>query len=115
MIKRIDKPWGKEEVWADTENYIGKILTILPRQMLSLQYHKYKQETIYVLSGVLRYWNSENNKEYQDLKAGSVVQIEPNQLHRFGCATDESTILIEVSTQHKDDIVRLKDIYNRLK
>src|SRR6478736_1509052 len=48
---RVEKPWGHELIWARTDRYVGKILHIEPGHVLSLQYHKKKDETIYVLTG----------------------------------------------------------------
>ena len=28
MTRRIEKPWGHEEIWAETEAYVGKILRV---------------------------------------------------------------------------------------
>ena len=86
MIQIVKKPWGQEEIWAKTNKYVGKILTINPGHRLSLQYHEEKEETIYVLEGVLRVWNSEDDNSYRMYNTGSVVHISPNQVHRFGAA-----------------------------
>src|SRR6266550_1703285 len=48
---RVEKPWGHELIWARTDRYVGKILHIEPGHVLSLQYHKKKDESIYVLTG----------------------------------------------------------------
>lgn len=50
---KVDKPWGHEIRWAINNKYLGKILRIEPGQKLSRQYHEQKDETIYVLEGVL--------------------------------------------------------------
>ena len=52
-MKRIDKPWGKEEILVHTEKYAVKRITINPGHRMSLQYHELKEETIYVLTGTL--------------------------------------------------------------
>ena len=49
----IDKPWGHELIWAHTERYVGKILHINKGESLSYQYHRVKDETVYLLAGVL--------------------------------------------------------------
>ena len=59
-MRKIEKPWGYEEIWAETDKYVGKILTILPNHRLSLQYHEKKEETIYVLEGKLIVWVSDD-------------------------------------------------------
>ena len=35
--RRVDKPWGHELIWAHTDRYVGKIISIDPgRQRISL-------------------------------------------------------------------------------
>ena len=53
MKERIEKPWGYEIIWAKTDSYVGKLLHINSGHRLSKQYHKTKEETIYVLRGTL--------------------------------------------------------------
>ena len=52
MPRRVDKPWGYELIFAETDKYVGKILYIYKGHELSLQYHKIKDETIYLYRGV---------------------------------------------------------------
>jgi mannose-6-phosphate isomerase len=114
MIQIVKKPWGQEEIWAKTSRYVGKILTINPGHRLSLQYHEEKEETIYVLEGVLKVWDSEDDNSYRMYSSGSVVHIVPNQVHRFGAAPGEYQVrLMEVSTPELEDVVRIKDDYSR--
>ena len=54
--KRVEKPWGHELWWARTDRYVGKILHIKAGHALSVQYHRQKDETVYLLSGVMKYW-----------------------------------------------------------
>ncbi|MFT5042400.1 MAG: mannose-6-phosphate isomerase, partial [Hyphomicrobiaceae bacterium] len=49
LPRRIDKPWGYEIIWAHTDRYVGKILHIDAGHRLSYQFHREKEETIYVL------------------------------------------------------------------
>ncbi len=112
-MRKIEKPWGYEEIWAETDNYVGKILTILPGHRLSLQYHEKKEETIYVLSGVLRVWETDNDLDYKDYAPGGIYHVKPGQVHRFGALSLFCAKIVEVSTNHLDDIVRLKDDYKR--
>lgn len=112
-VKKIEKPWGYEEIWAVTENYVGKMLIILPGHRLSLQYHEKKEETLYVLSGFLRIWESKDNESYRDLGPGGVYHVKPGQIHRFGCASSEKTKLVEVSTNYLEDVIRIEDDYKR--
>ena len=49
----VPKPWGQEIIWAQTEDYVGKVLEIKYGHKLSRQYHEIKEETIYVVYGTL--------------------------------------------------------------
>ena len=114
-MKKIEKPWGYEEIWAHTDKYIGKFLTILPGQRLSLQYHEKKEETIFVLEGKLTIWFSEDENDKVTFHNGTTYHVEPRKIHRFGCAAseDKPTVLVEVSTSEIDDVIRLADDYQR--
>ena len=117
QIKRINKPWGYEAIWAETENYVGKMIFINKEHRLSKQYHKVKEETIMVKAGILRLEISheESKKtEVLNLNTGESFHIEPGTIHRF-CAPHGPVELIEVSTPHLQDVVRLEDDYNRSK
>jgi mannose-6-phosphate isomerase len=54
MSRHVEKPWGHEEIWAETSDYVGKVLVVLKGQRLSLQYHRLKEETLYLESGRVR-------------------------------------------------------------
>ena len=110
-MKIVEKPWGFEQIWAETNDYVAKMLHIEPKQRLSLQYHEVKEETVYVLEGTLLNWTDETG-EPEKHPVGSVCHVKPNQVHRFG-AGKELVRLMEVSTPHLDDVVRLADDYKR--
>ena len=112
MTQKVDKPWGHEIRWAVNEKYIGKVLYISSGKRLSRQYHKEKDETIYVLSGVL-ILELGDAEETTVLKEGDSYRIRPNTIHRFCAPIDSSVKLIEVSTPEIDDVVRLEDDYGR--
>tara|TARA_B100000900_G_scaffold257341_1_gene219347 strand:- start:237 stop:569 length:333 start_codon:yes stop_codon:yes gene_type:complete len=109
-MELINKPWGHEKIWAKTKDYIGKILFIKAGHRLSKQYHKVKEETILVLKGVLSVYDAED--KITNVHPGEVFHVVPNQIHRFG-ATHSNVELIEVSTNHLSDVVRLEDDYKR--
>ena len=54
MPRHIDKPWGYELIWAETEDYVGKVLFVRAGQALSLQYHEQKDESWLVQAGAPR-------------------------------------------------------------
>jgi len=110
-MRKVDKPWGYELIWAETDHYLGKILVINSGMRLSKQYHKLKEETVYVLEGtLLNYLNNDNVEKYA---VGQVLHINPGQVHRFGALENRYVKLIEVSTNYLDDVIRLEDDFNR--
>tara|TARA_B100000131_G_scaffold309397_1_gene339822 strand:- start:1590 stop:1940 length:351 start_codon:yes stop_codon:yes gene_type:complete len=111
----IEKPWGNEVIFAHTDKYVGKILTINKGHRLSRQYHEIKDETIYVSEGTLSLELGEGDKVTElQLNEGHAFHIEPGVIHRF-CAPYGCVKLLEVSTPELDDIVRLEDNYGRVK
>lgn len=113
-VKVISKPWGQEVIWAHTEDYVGKILDIKYGHKLSRQYHEVKEETIYVVYGTLRLEIGQGEQvEETDLSRGQCFHITPGLVHRF-CAKYGDVQIMEVSTPHLDDVVRLEDDYKRV-
>jgi|TARA_R100001443_G_scaffold115576_1_gene133669 mannose-6-phosphate isomerase-like protein (cupin superfamily) len=118
-VLKVEKPWGHEVRWAINNKYLGKILHINRSQKLSRQYHEVKDETIYVLQGILILelgMDESKNGQAEKIKVletGESYRIKPGVIHRF-CAPNEGHVrLIEVSTPEIDDVVRLHDEYGR--
>jgi len=112
-MKIVQKPWGKEEIWAKTDKYVGKYLYISAGHRLSRQYHELKEETIRVISGKLQLEvGSGESLNIMTLSPGETFHVLPLTIHRF-CATSEDVVLVEVSTTELDDVVRLSDDYSR--
>ena len=112
-LQRVEKPWGYELWWADTPHYAGKLLHVEAGHELSLQYHREKDETSYLLSGRLRLTSGPSAEELseREVEPGQAWRIEPGTVHSIE-ALEDSTVL-EVSTAHLDDVVRLRDRYGR--
>jgi len=112
--RRVDKPWGYELLWAETELYIGKILHVNAGEALSLQYHEEKDETLFVLSGELRLEIGPLGGELRELhmRAQDSCRVLPGMVHRTVAITDCD--ILEASTPHLHDLVRLDDRYGRL-
>jgi quercetin dioxygenase-like cupin family protein len=111
--ERVEKPWGHELIWARTGRYVGKILHIRAGQALSLQYHRAKDETIYLLSGRMLFQSGAEGEELADrlLEPGDSVHITPLLRHRMIAHVDCD--VLEASTPELDDVVRLEDRYGR--
>ncbi|RLG39377.1 MAG: cupin [Thermoproteota archaeon] len=111
MPKRlVEKPWGREFLIVDEPEYAAKILEMREGKPTSLHFHPLKKETLYVVSGRLRVETSERDYE---LSPGDEVTIEPGTEHRIVPLEDSQ--VLEVSTQPKDDTVRVSDPYRRAK
>ncbi|HSN88408.1 MAG TPA: cupin domain-containing protein [Thermoanaerobaculia bacterium] len=112
-IRRVDKPWGYELIFAHTDRYVGKILHVNPGQALSLQYHEVKDETLYLAEGEVELVVEEDGALTSlVLRGGDSYRITPNTRHRM-VAGEEGCDIIEVSTPELDDVVRLEDRYGR--
>lgn len=111
--RRVEKPWGHEVWWAHTDDYAGKLLYVDAGHELSLQLHREKDETSYLLSGrlLLTRGSTVDDLEQEEIGPGHVWRIEPGTVHSIE-AIDDSVVL-EVSTPHLDDVVRLRDRYQR--
>ena len=112
-MRTVTKPWGKEEIWAETPKYVGKYLYINAGHRLSRQYHERKEETIRVLQGLLILeLGVDSNITQLTLSPGEIYHVTPRTVHRF-CAGDDNVVLVEVSTPELDDVIRISDDYSR--
>ena len=89
----VIKPWGKEILIFESDDYRIKKIIVNPNQRLSLQYHKEKYEHWIYLDGSIRY-------------------IPPYELHRLEGGSNGISI-IEISHGSDEDIVRIEDDYGR--
>ncbi len=114
-MKVIDKPWGKEELLEINDHYMVKKLTMWKGHRCSLQYHKQKKETIYVLSGQLKIYSgsSENELTVKIYGPNETITLLPGTIHRMEGLED--CVYLEASTPQNDDVVRIQDDYNRTK
>lgn len=113
-VVRVPKPWGYEIIWARTDAYLGKLLHINAGEALSVQYHRLKDETVHVLSGEMIYrvkLPGADRPEDMKLRAGESFRIAPGTVHHIEAITDCE--VLEASTPHPDDVVRLTDRYGR--
>jgi len=113
MSRVVEKPWGHELIWAETEQYVGKYLFIESGKRLSRQYHERKDEAILVIGGKLTLEIGEADS-LESLLLGNYesYRIKPGTIHRF-CANNGPVHLIEASTAELDDVVRISDDYGR--
>jgi mannose-6-phosphate isomerase len=111
--RHVEKPWGWELVWAETDAYAGKLLFVRAGEALSLQYHVVKDESWLVREGraLLELGDAGGELESIEIAAGDALRLTPGTMHRVTALED--TLIIEVSTPHLDDVVRVEDRYGR--
>lgn len=112
--RRVDKPWGYELIWAETDVYVGKVLFVKAGESLSLQYHEVKDESWLIQSGLARIELGSVGDERLDEEVvgpGAAFHYTPGTVHRVTAVED--TTILEVSTPQLDDVVRLEDRYGR--
>lgn len=112
-LRRVDKPWGHELIWAVTDRYVGKSLVIETGKRLSLQRHVVKDESILVVSGRLLLWLEDDDGvvRTEELGPGAARHVATGRIHRYEAI--ERCELMEVSTPELDDVVRLEDDFGR--
>jgi mannose-6-phosphate isomerase len=113
-VRKVEKPWGYELIWALTDAYCGKVLFVKAGESLSLQFHRRKDESWLVQSGraKLELGNAgESVLKEEVIGAGAAFHYRPGTVHRVTAIED--TTILEVSTPHLDDVVRLEDAYGR--
>ena len=112
-VRKVEKPWGYELIWATTKLYCGKLLFIRAGEQLSLQFHREKDETIYVHEGRLEFEIGEEPDAVASevVGPGTAFHLRPGTLHRMRALED--SLVLEVSTSQLEDVVRVEDRYGR--
>ena len=109
-----ERPWGKYFILLNEDFIKVKKLVIFPRKSISLQYHNKRSEHWVVVSGVANVMI--NNKKIV-MKAGESIDIPIRAHHYLKNNKNENLVIIEIqmgSYLEEDDIIRLKDPYNRV-
>ena len=112
--RKVEKPWGWELIWAETDRYVGKLLFVAAGHSLSLQFHRVKDESWYVERGRAELELGEQGNavlKKEVVLTGACFHFTPGTVHRVTALED--TLIVEVSTPHLDDVVRLEDAYGR--
>jgi mannose-6-phosphate isomerase len=112
--RRVEKPWGHELIWALSDDYCGKVLFVKAGHSLSLQFHREKDESWLIQAGRAKVELGEAGKAVlaeEVVGAGAAFRYRPGTVHRVTALED--TTILEVSTPHLEDVVRLEDAYGR--
>jgi mannose-6-phosphate isomerase len=112
--RKVEKPWGHELIWAETDAYVGKVLFVKAGESLSLQFHRVKDEAWLVQSGRAKLELGSAGSAVLNVEViagGATFHFRPGTVHRVTALED--TTIVEVSTPEVDDVVRLEDRYGR--
>ena len=99
QVNRVAKGWGHELIFASNNRYCGKLLNFETGKRFSMHFHRYKDETWYVLTGKysIRYIDTKDASVHdRELSPGDVWRNEPCLPHQVVCL--ESGSIVEVST-----------------
>ena len=135
-VYTVEKPWGYEKWISDGKpnfKYVLKEIFFRSPFRTSIQVHKFKEETNYILSGkgILYYsqeifdvekyekggYTQDEIKKFilelkkEELTIGKVVHIKPGCIHRIEAL--ENLTIIESSSTELDDVFRLEDDTDR--
>lgn len=113
--RKTEKPWGWELLWAHADAYVGKVLFVQAGHSISLQFHREKDESWCVHSGRAELelgGVGEAVLTREVVGPGSCFRFPPGTVHRLKALED--TTILEASTPHLDDVVRLEDDYGRV-
>lgn len=107
------KPWGTELVIAQTEHYLGKILTMKAGHRGGLQYHERKDEAFHLVSGralVIFDDGSGQRLDGEIMTPGETFRIPPGTVHQVIATQD--CVFFEVSTPVFNDRVNVSERYD---
>ena len=112
--KTVFRPWGYYTCLAEGDGYLTKVISVSPRQKLSIQSHNHRSEHWVVLEGnALVVLEGKNHH----LKAGQSIDIPLQAKHSLQNPYDEELKIIEVQKGDyisEDDIIRYEDVYGRV-
>lgn len=105
------KEWGSEVLVAQTDQYIGKVLTMRAGTSGPLQYHQFKDETFHLWAGKAEVTMDIGGKLVtRPMRAGESYHVPPGAVHRVKAITP--CIFFEASTPVFDDRVNCDDRYS---
>ena len=111
--RKVYKPWGYYDSIDTGYNFQVKRILVNPGAKLSLQKHLYRAEHWVVVSGVAKITCG---KKIYNLEKNQSTYIPKGEIHRLENIENYPLEIIEVQTGNylgEDDIIRLKDDYQR--
>ena len=99
-MKNVEKTWGWEYWFANTDEYCGKVLFVESDKWSSegrFHYHEIKDETFFVIQGRLILDIAKDDGTYQRmiLYENDSYRIMPGVKHRFSASSESGCKFIE--------------------
>jgi mannose-6-phosphate isomerase len=106
-----DRTWGSEIIFGNAANYLGKVLVMKAGTKGGLQFHVEKEETFYLLDGIalVRYDTGDGRLTATVMRQGECYHVPPGAVHQVEAVTN--CVLVEASTRHFEDRVRVEADY----
>ena len=114
-MTKIQRPWGWYDIIDESDRYKVKSIEVNPGEKLSLQKHHHRAEHWVVVEGTAL---TECDGKEKLLGENESTYIPVGSIHRLSNPGKIPLRIIEVQSGPylgEDDIVRLEDIYGRLK
>jgi mannose-6-phosphate isomerase-like protein (cupin superfamily) len=109
----VEKPWGREVLLDKNPVYAFKRIEMKAGTRSSLQSHRMKRETIYILSGRLELETIYPGQErrLEEYGPNEAYYLPAGVIHRVKVIED--CLLFEVSSPELDDLIRHDDDFGR--
>lgn len=114
LNEEYERPWGNYKIIAYGEGFQSKIITVKPKQKLSVQSHNHRSEHWVVLSGLASVLLDNKTK---NLLIGQSINIPVKAIHSLENKQDTDLKILEVqfgAILSEEDIIRYQDIYGRV-
>ena len=114
-MTKIQRPWGWYDIIDESSRYKVKSIEVKPGEKLSLQQHHHRAEHWVVVEGTAL---TECDGKERLLAENESTYIPVGSIHRLSNPGRIPLRIVEVQSGPylgEDDIVRLEDIYGRLK
>ena len=108
-----ERPWGTEDLLAVVpKKFSVKIMNVRAGNKGGLQYHRLKDEVAVLISGemVIRFDLGDGLIRERVIRTGDVAHFPPGLVHQEEAITD--CVIIEASTPHFNDRVRMEESYS---
>ena len=108
-----ERPWGTGDLLAVvSQKFSVKLLKISAGNKGGLQYHRLKDEVAVLISGkmLIRFDLGDGRLQERVIKGGDVVHFSPGLVHQEEAIED--CVILEASTPHFNDRVRMEESYS---